>query len=717
MINDDSFQEPDYGSESTFRSNVAGLFNNFSGASGTITQISQGFGLSCNPNPIVTTGTIFLNAEINNLNDVLISNPQTNQSLIYNGTSWVNLASSGGISLSFTSLTDTPNTFSGSDNNLVSVNSQGTSLNFITNNYINDVVAGNGIEVIQSTNSARILFDSSSLLENFSSNDNDKFVIEVDDENKRIMQKNINISGFNNDSNYLNPNEISSTTPITITNNGSSINIGLSFGELNDVDFNNGVSGILGIENGGTSAGTSELARKYLGLEYNIDILSQNGPSFDNTLYGDNILLQPSSFSLSIGTSGSGYSTGSVLLGYENFDTIGISITSITGSGGISTFEVNSGGISFFGRGYYPDTIETWSVIGGGGTGSSFIVIPEINYLNFGSSFHGSHSIGFRNNLGTIELKSKEGSCWQSIFPMTVNKIDDLIESGVSSGDLFVFNGTSWQNREINGFITIDSNGITNYNGGVGGISTSSIESNGISITPEEFSTLSGMCSLQGNIQTQIDSKVGTSIATVLGDMIYYNTTLGWQPISIGTSGSILNSGDGTSIPQYDYLRNILNTTSTPGICSALIETCVMGVSGRDLSVPMHSILNEFTQGTENGIDISGDNSQLVLNINNLPTGTSLSTNNELVFYDNSTKNITLNNFCNSITGSGLCTTLGTINIADPLPLGVYTFGTSPSGNIGNLAYFTDGDNGNPCLGVHNGVCWRVIQLGNPISS
>lgn len=724
MIEDTVFQEPSYDEETNFNSSVGNLFANFSSGTGTVTSIVPGVGISSNPNPIISSGTISLDATLNNLSDVNITSPQTNQSLVYNGVDWINQGMCSTSPLAFTALTDTPNSLTGRNNNLVVVNTGGTSITTINNNYKNSIVAGAGIEVIESTNEARVLLDASTLIENFSSNINDSFVIEdYLGNNRRIRQSNIDNSGFNNDSNYISLNNLTASSPLTYTTFGTSLGVfGLSLGAFEEVNFNNGVSGILPIEHGGTSAGTSIEARENLGLVYNVDILQQSGPSFSNTLYGDNIFLQPSYFGLSIGTSGSGYSVGSAFLQYPSaYENMNINIESVGTGGGISTFTAN-GGLSFIASGDYPDTVLTWDVVQGSAIGGSFIVTPEINYINFGVSI-GSEGIGFRDNHGNIEIKQSDDYSWQSIFPITTASINDLVTTGVSAGDIFIYNGTSWISRTITGAITFDGTGGTSYSGILDPVLIST--GSATSISALEFATLDGMQPSQGTIQEQLNDKVGTSgVNPVLGDLIYYGTSI-WMPLRIDAANQILTSKEGTSIPGYEYLRDILNPiTSGLSPANSIRVPVLNGLSGADFSVPVYSILEEFTTSGTNGIQISATNQDLELNLNNLNTpGISLNANDKLAYYANiasTTNNITLTNFCESISGFGLSVTSGSINVDftdSVLKLPTYTVGTSPSGAAGNIVYFTDGDSGNPCLGVHNGSCWHRVSLGLPIST
>lgn len=55
---------------------------------------------------------------------------------------------------------------------------------------------------------------------------------------------------------------------------------------------------------------------------------------------------------------------------------------------------------------------------------------------------------------------------------------------------------------------------------------------------------------------------------------------------------------------------------------------------------------------------------------------------------------------------------------APTIGLTVYTVETQPSGVEGELAYFSDGDGGDPCLGVYTDEdIWRRVALGDEIAS
>ena len=63
------------------------------GGGGTVTSITAGTGLSASPSsPITTSGTLSLNASLDNLSDVAITSPAEGQTLLYDGSGFVNTA-------------------------------------------------------------------------------------------------------------------------------------------------------------------------------------------------------------------------------------------------------------------------------------------------------------------------------------------------------------------------------------------------------------------------------------------------------------------------------------------------------------------------------------------------------------------------------------------------------------------------------------------------
>jgi hypothetical protein len=52
-----------------------------------------------------------------------------------------------------------------------------------------------------------------------------------------------------------------------------------------------------------------------------------------------------------------------------------------------------------------------------------------------------------------------------------------------------------------------------------------------------------------------------------------------------------------------------------------------------------------------------------------------------------------------------------------PLGMAANDADSAPTGAAGDIAYFTNGDGGSPCLAVHNGTNWLRIALGTAVAS
>ena len=425
MINEDVFRDPEYTADATFNNSVTNAIVNYTTGTGTVTSITVGTGLSGNPNPITTTGIISLNAGLSTLNGVNFpTDPNENQVLTYIAGEWTSktFGGTGTSPITFLDLSDTPSSYTGHGNYYLAVNAAQNAVGFVANDNISTINAGEGIGVVQNTNTAQVRLEPSNIITTVNSNDNDNYIIEKSNGDiRRIEQKSIKISGFHNNSNFINLHSLTATAPLSYTPGLSIGTFGICASEI-AVNLDEAI-GILGIPHGGTSASTSAGARQNLGLVYNVDILTATGPSFSRRMVGDNIHLRPQTFGLSILGTGSGYVTGDATLQLSGFHGFNIDILTTGGSGNILTF----GPSSVFEQGLYPDYVATWGVSMPGGTGASVQVTPEINYINFGIST-GSDGIGFRNNYGTMEVRTN-GTCagastWRPFFPLTLNDLE-----------------------------------------------------------------------------------------------------------------------------------------------------------------------------------------------------------------------------------------------------------------------------------------------------
>ena len=60
----------------------------------------------------------------------------------------------------------------------------------------------------------------------------------------------------------------------------------------------------------------------------------------------------------------------------------------------------------------------------------------------------------------------------------------------------------------------------------------------------------------------------------------------------------------------------------------------------------------------------------------------------------------------------------GTVNISQSLQIGSYDGDNLPTiGTSGRIIYVTNGNSGSPCLAIDDGSDWKVIALGNTVST
>ncbi|MEK9698494.1 MAG: hypothetical protein VW683_17495 [Betaproteobacteria bacterium] len=60
----------------------------------------------------------------------------------------------------------------------------------------------------------------------------------------------------------------------------------------------------------------------------------------------------------------------------------------------------------------------------------------------------------------------------------------------------------------------------------------------------------------------------------------------------------------------------------------------------------------------------------------------------------------------------------GTLSISQSLQIGSYNGNSLPSiGTSGRIIYVTNGNSGSPCLAIDDGSTWKVIALGDTVST
>jgi len=63
-----------------------------------------------------------------------------------------------------------------------------------------------------------------------------------------------------------------------------------------------------------------------------------------------------------------------------------------------------------------------------------------------------------------------------------------------------------------------------------------------------------------------------------------------------------------------------------------------------------------------------------------------------------------------AMTVTGATTQTGKLTLAVPLQLPTYTVSTKPAATAGQLAYFSNGAAGNPCVAFGNGTNWILLS-------
>ena len=600
---------------------------------GTVSEITIGSGLTGSSNPITTSGSIQLDAYLDDLNNVNASSPSVNQVLTWNGTCW-NPATFGGTGTSpieFTDLSDTPAGYS----NGSLLESTSNSIRYVTNNYINEITNGPGINhLVQTPNKVLLEVDLSTFSTTTTSQITDEFIILDDSDPRRIAQDDILIQNFGNAENYIEStsrNGLTGTDPITFDRSTGAI--GLSGSVMTGIDFNNyTITGILPIENGGTCASTSSQARINLGLSYNTDILAYENPQYEGFMNGTNIRFAPSTATIEVLTGGADYDG---VNNYILYDGSTINLNVITGTNGeICSASLNG---DYYNTLLYSQTLPVLDLSPISDTGYLRIV-PETSYNNLGLS-QGSEGIGLRNNEGNIEYKYNEGSSWLEFedFVDTVSGSADVTFSS-DNNNILVYNSTT--NKYVStvltgqGYITNGELVIT------GPVNPEAIAvTSDPKITTAQFTTLQGVSS---NIQQQLNEKIFSQNTPTDGSILYYTSS------GSSTAWNSLN-------PSVSDQDKVLTVDFTPGISPLTWRNPFESIGS--CMIPESSV----------------------------------------------TYNI------------GSSTQRWSTTFTDILNLRVHDVSNPPTGTCGSLAVFSNGNYGNPCLGLYWGTCWNIIGISGSI--
>lgn len=704
------------------------------GNKGTVIDIEAGLGLSVTPGPSVT---ISLDAGISDLNDTTISNPVHNQVLAYIGGSWINQTYAGlnGASVAFTDLTDVFLPTGLNDNKVFVSNGSGTSLiEKDLSDFVQNIYPGYAIDVIRDNGNYTLYFESSKLtIVTNSLVKTDYFLGHRVSDNKGIRQtfESTPLSLFNNDENFLKEEKLHGGNAIDIIDNGTSIVIGVC--ALGLGVSSGGITGTLLINQGGTSATTVSGARKNLELQPNIDILPVTGPSYRDNMFGNHLTLLNNSFGLSLISGGDKYSNGDslILINLNNNNQIITSLSISTGSGSSIINPLNITGVSIRNINLY-DYGTSYAVHGTSGVSAYYEVTPEPINLLFGGSIP-SNNIGFRDNLGVLEIKTTSSSDWKTYFPIEFSNIGgvSIDNSSLGTSSLLIYNGTSWINTNLTGNSNFEVDLL------ISGTSTilqigacpNTIEATAIkpgSVSNTEFGYLNG---LTGNIQDQLDDKLGPSPngqTPNRGDLIYNDGTC-WVLLSLPNppvSGYLIGISTSQTIPSYSYLYDFFGTSSsfTSNDWQNSYFINVSSGSSPGYRVAMSDFLGDnLLFGTSSGLEIEPTNKQLKLAIEKLESGTSFPapSSDSIAYYhntDDENYKMSISDLASNLAGEGLGHDNGKLilKLKDYGPSSNLNY-LNASANRNSIAGISDASGSGSSLVYSNGTSWFYVNLGSYI--
>jgi hypothetical protein len=705
---------------------------NNTSASG-VTTITVSGGLSSSPSIISSTGNITLNAGLCDLIDVN-KTASLNQVLTWTGTSWQPATFSGSEIATFLNLSDTPVSYSGHENKNLMVNSIGTCVVFSNHTDLNSVVAGEGIHVTPLSNRSQIMrFNPPSITETATNNASDFFIIHTSGGTKKIKSSNVSNTHHNNTASYITYDSLTGGNGISFNNTTGSISFINSVIPAND--FNTGgISGTLSILHGGTSANSILGAQTNLQVRPNVDVLAQSGPSFRSSMYGVNINLMPDTFDIALTYSGASYTSDSFTktLINTNLPTDTFSVCVSLASGG-SILDFTPSTLTGRMSNLHSDLQNIFYVSPSTGASALVSVTPEMCYLTFGPETNGpSSAIGIRNNYGTLQFKTSRttigASSWRNFYPFSIGELTDVnTGGGISRNDILIYTGTSFRPYTMTGHGTLTGEGVFSLDIPDEYITAPKIYANGLTLTGTDFEYLSGV---SRNIQFQLDGKIGLSTTIpVMGDLVYYaGDGSSWQPLrTAGNYGKFLNVSE-SEIPNYAFLGDILGTCTDPvSVTQPYIPYAAPGVS-----TTRYSFMSFLDGAVNTGGGVSTAlhiiNERLAVDFTYQTRGTEL-VETDIVPYHKSGElyinTITIANLTTSLAGTNLTGENGKFSFntaGSSLPyvnLKHYSYGISgqvSAGVSGRLAYFSDGNAGQPCLALSYNNKWNVISLGAEIS-
>lgn len=727
---------------------------------GTVTEITPSTGLSIagGGESITTSGTLILDAELNDLSNVS-GTPVADQVLGWDGTStWIPMTfiGSGTSSVQWDSLTNV-DSLTGAANYIMKVNNDSTRVELVQNNlvYGPDIISGEGMthSIVNSSRGVTLRLDtklSELLVTPTSGTDTTMVIVDEDDNQRRIQFSDVSLGNFKNDTQnpYLRSDGISAVDPVAFDRASTTFSLTQNRYEIDfDVAETFGIVGTLSIEHGGTSGSTAAEARDYLGLEYNSDIMAYTGPEYVDTMKGNDILIRPNylrSTTLVVDNPGTGYTPGEATVQLDDNSTFTIDIT--TGASGVieSATAQNSSGFNFLDWGDGGGT--SGSVLGG--SDGEVTIYPQTGYINFGQlTGYSGYGIGYDGNFW---FKDQTNDEWLNTIPFDLQDANN-VESNPSSleaGMILIYDGTSeFTFQEMNGDVTINRYGTTS-------ITTGSIDPNvliavsdslEVNITPEEFGTLNNI-NTDETIQDQLNGKIGVSQMDE-GDMVYYNGS-SWELLNYPSNRNYVITSTGISAPTWDYVSTTYEVGTSYSVGDSILYLDNSHGTSATYTIEMDEILREHC-GSSGGMAIPG--TVLSTDLAGLPDVTSFNVSDFYLAVNNPSiadpldERIGVSEFLSYAAGSGLVHSSGVLNLdtnSDIIPdidvtydLGSTTYawervylqklnldpydtftaytlsGSTPE--EGELIYVRDdtGAGGDPCLGVRTNSAWMKINL------
>lgn len=723
---------------------------------GTVQEISVGNGLSIEGGlgTITTTGTLKLEADLSELEDVSTNIPVADQVLTWDSgtSSWMpkTFLGSGTSSLVWDDIGNAQS-LSGRANNILKVNSSSDEIQFVENNLIYgpDIISGIGItHTTTAGDNGMILRLDTNLSEIYTTNSSTTettiVVVDEDGNQRRIKSGNLGLDTlYNPTSNpFLRSSGVSAIEPVAYDPASTTFSLTDERYRIDfDVAESLGISGVLSIESGGTSASNVIDARENLGLTYNEDIMTYTDPQFVGNMYGTDILIRPYCFSasgISVTVPGDGYTSGTASLVTEG-EYVTVSLT--TGASGevlTVTPDSNCGHQDFLNWNTSP---QTGYILQGSEVDAMVSYEPRSGYINFGQVTGSSgYGIAYDGNFWFRE----QGGDWLNNIPFTIQdatNVEDTVDP--DEGSILIYDGTTFNFHTVKGDMTMTNFGTMSIT--TGAINPTAIlashDGSNVEVDRFEFGTLYNI-NTGTTIQEQLDNGVSVNPANE-GDIIYRSSS-SWEALEYPASSNKVLCATGISIPSWDFVSETFIADDNYASGDGIVYKDNGGVSGA-LYTDMSTILTQHS-GATGGIELV--NGILSTDLSQLPTANSFNIDDYSMVVNNLSDGSALDEqigvsvFISNFAGDGICYSGGQLtldtgtdiipDVNDTYDLGSSSFcwaethtsrlflcpyattGAAGSGsNAGEVIYVTDGGGGDAALGVWDGSVWRKVVLSS----